>query len=293
MRKIKQEIFFLFLITLSSSIMIGSGSISKGFDIKTRFSSVGDTSLINKYTRLALKYMAKKGDFKSMKTYIDTAEMMCQKENVEMPALLHLARAQYFYFLGDFNNSSMEATIALKLSENNSDPKMLAKTMIFLGKYNLRTGFIKESIDYFNNVIALATKKRLKGFIPLGYNALTNVYYNVGKTKEYNKCLQKLIEASRAENDTIYLQTGYYYLGSSLTGENRNYRKADSLEFQDYKVPDSLVFRNFKKADSLLRISLEISLKKRDTTYISLSLANLGWNFRARQKLPLLGSKRK
>jgi|WetSurMetagenome_2_1015567.scaffolds.fasta_scaffold01311_6 tetratricopeptide (TPR) repeat protein len=284
MRALKQTILLLLLITWIPIIMMGSGIQSKGFDIKSKFTSGGDTSLINKYTRFALKHMSKKGDFEIIKAYIDSAEMICRKENIEMPAYLHLARAQFFYLLQDYNNSSMEAAIALNLSENSGDSKILAKTMIFLGMYNLRIGFIKESIDYYHNAITLATKKHLKGYIPLGYSALANVFYTVGNTREYNKTLQKLINASLVEKDTSHLKSGYYALGSSLTGENRNYRKADSLEFQDYKVPDSLVFRDFKKADSLLRISLEISQKTKDTTLTMMSLANLGWNFYREKK---------
>jgi tetratricopeptide (TPR) repeat protein len=257
---------------------MGSGIQLKGLDIKKRFGN-GDTALINKYTKRALKYVSVKGDLRIIKANIDTAEMICKKENVEIPALLHLARAQYFYITEDFNNSSQEATIALKLARDDNDPKILAKTMIFLGSYNLRTGFIKESIDYFNNTIILAEKHHLTGIIPLAYRALSNVYYTMGNTRGYNKNLLLMIEAARKENDTSFLKSGYYFLGTSLTGENRNYRKADSLEFQDYKVPDSLVFRDFKKADSLLRIGLAISLKKKDTVLIMMSMSNLGWNF--------------
>jgi tetratricopeptide (TPR) repeat protein len=278
MRLIKHSILFLLLITGISTITMGSGIQIKGFDIKKRFGT-GDTALINKYTELALKYASKKMDLKYIKANIDTAEYICKKENVDIPALLHLARAQYFYLIEDFNNSSQEAAIALKLAKSNNDPKILARTMIFLGSYSLRTGFIKESIDYFNSTITLAEKNRLKGIIPLAYRALSNVYYTMGNTREYNNTLHSMIESSRKENDTSFLKAGYYLLGTSMTGENRNYRKADSLEFQDYKVPDSLVFRDFKKADSLLRIGLAISLKNKDTMFIMMSMSNLGWNF--------------
>ena len=64
MRAIKQTIFFLFLLTAISSVMTGSASISKGFDIKKKFTSSGDTSLVNKYSRLALKYVSKQPDQK-------------------------------------------------------------------------------------------------------------------------------------------------------------------------------------------------------------------------------------
>ena len=284
MRAIKQTIFFLFLLIVISSVMTGSGSISKGFDFKKKFTSSGDTSLVNKYARLALKYVLKQPDLKYVKANIDSAELICEREDIEIPAVLHLARAEYFFLAQDFNNSSQEATIALKLSQSTGEIKIAVQTMFFLGRYSLRTGFFKESIDYFNNGITLARKEHLKVYIPMGYRLLSTVYLTMGSTKDYNKSLQKLIEASKEEKDSLFLRTGYYLLGTSLTGENRNYRKADSLEFQDYKVPDSLVFRDFKKADSLLRISLELSLKKRDTMLTVLSLANLGWNFYREKK---------
>jgi tetratricopeptide (TPR) repeat protein len=273
----RHTILVLFLMSSLCTVTSGSGLQLKGFDIKKRFST-GDTSQVNSYTRLAHKYAAK-GDIAHLKANIDTAELICKKENIEITALLHLARAKYFYFIQDFNNSSQEATFALKLAKNNDDPKVLAQTMIFLGIYSLRTGFIKESIDYFNSTITLAQKQHLRGSIPMAYRAISNVYYTIGNTRGYNENLRNMIEASRKEDDSSMLRNGYYFLGTSLTGENRNYRKADSTEFQDYKVPDSLVFRDFKKADSLLRMSLKMSIKTKDTILIINSLSNLGWNF--------------
>jgi tetratricopeptide (TPR) repeat protein len=284
MRAIKQTIFILFLLTVISSVMTGSGLISKSFNFKKKLTASGDTSLVNKYTRLAIKYASKQPDLKYVKAYIDSAELICTRENMEIPALLHLARAQYFFITQDFNNSSQEANIALKMSQSTGEIKIVLRTMFFLGRYSLRTGFFNESIDYFNNGITLARKEHLRSYIPLGYSLLANAYYTMGKTKDFNRSLQKLIEASNEVKDSMNLRTGYYLLGTSLTGENRNYRKADSLEFQDYKVPDSLVFRDFKKADSILRISLELSLKKNDTIATVLSLATMGWNFYREKK---------
>jgi|WetSurMetagenome_2_1015567.scaffolds.fasta_scaffold05538_6 tetratricopeptide (TPR) repeat protein len=279
MKKLIKHIVLPLIAIIVAFPAEGSGSPSTGFDIKSKFVSTGDTAKVNKYTRLALKYSAIKTDPANIKANIDSAELVCKKENIEMPALLHLARAQYFYRIEDFNNSSLEANIALKLAGSESDPKIMAKTMLFLGMYNQRTGFIKESLDYFNNTIALAEKEHLKGYAPLGHRAIANVYFTMGKTREYNKSLLDYIKASKKENDTSLLKFGYYLLGTSMTGENRNYRKADSLEFQDYKVPDSLVFRNFRRADSLLRLCLGLALRDKDTTLITLSLSNLGWNF--------------
>jgi tetratricopeptide (TPR) repeat protein len=258
--------------------------LSKGIHLKGIKTTGRDTSDVMKYTKAALGFASKSPKSKLMKAYIDTAEMICEKHKIEIPALLHIARAEYFLLTGDYNNTSLEATIALNLSKKNRETEVIIKSMNLLGRYSLRTGFFKESIDYFINCISLAEKEHLRGYIPSGYRALANVYFLMGNTREYNKNLQKVIESSREENDSLFLKTGYFLLGASMTGENRNYRKADSLEFQDYKVPDSLVFRDFRKADSLLRISLEISQKTRDTSLIISSLSVLGWNFYREKK---------
>ena len=284
MRALKQNILILLCITWVSVSIMGSGVQLKGLDLKKKFGSAGDTALVNKYVRIALKYNDKKADLKFIKANIDTAELISKKENIELTSLLHLARAKYFYSTEDFNNASQEATIALKLSKEDGDTKTIIRTMMFLGQYNLRTGFFQESIDYFTNSISLAEKEHLKGYKPLGYSLIANVFSTMGNTREYNKYLKKLINAGKEENDSTYLKIGYYLLGSSYTGENRNYRKADTLVSQDYKVPDSLVFRYFKKADSLLRISLLIAQKKKDTIFTIRSLANLGWNFYREKK---------
>ena len=104
-----------------------------------------------------------------MKANIDSAESICRKKKIEFPSLLHLARAQYFFISNDFNNAAQEATIALKKSKTNGETNVILKTMLFLGRYNHRTGFFKESIDYYNNTITLAKKEHLMGYIPLGY----------------------------------------------------------------------------------------------------------------------------
>jgi tetratricopeptide (TPR) repeat protein len=279
MRAFKQTILILILVTGISYITRASSYVSYSSSFIKKNKTASDTSEVNRYTRLAFKYGSKSGRPDLMKANIDSAESLCRKEKIELPSLLHLARAEYFLITNDFNNASQEATIALKTAESNGETNVILKTMLFLGRYNHFTGFNKESINYFYNTINLAKKEHLKGYIPLGYIGISNVYRTMGNTKEYNKFLQMFIESCKEENDTLYLKAGYFQLGSSLTGENRNYRTADSLEFQDYKVPDSLVFRDFRKADSILNICLDLSMKTRDTILIIRSLSVLGWNF--------------
>jgi tetratricopeptide (TPR) repeat protein len=261
------KIFILLILILSVSTGISSSTTSslpdsKGIGFKEKSKTTNDTSDVYRYTRNALAYVSKSWKIQYIKANIDTAELICERENIEIPALLHLARAEYFFLTGDYNNSSQEATFAMKLSKNSGETAVLVKTMNFLGRYSLRTGFFKESIDYLTNSISLAKKNRLKGFIPNNYNGIADVYSALGNINEYQNTLQLLIDAAYNENDTIHIETGYFRLGSSFTDKERD----------------------FNRADSLLRRCLEISLVGKDTAYIALSLSNLGWNYYLEKK---------
>jgi tetratricopeptide (TPR) repeat protein len=257
MRKIKLTILLLLLLIWISPVSALSMNLSTPLFFNKKLNSAGDTSEVNKYTRLAMKYGYKPVKLELMKANIDTAEMICQKQNLEIPALLHLARAEYFYHINDFNNSSQEANIAMKIAKSKRESVTLIKIMGFYGSYFRRTGYFKESVDYFKNGIEIAKEEHIKGYIPLFYTALADTYNAIGDLAEFKKTLKLLIEAAYKEHDTTFVEQGFYRLGTSLTGKERD----------------------FKKADSLLRICLEISLQRDDSAYISLSLANLGWNF--------------
>jgi tetratricopeptide (TPR) repeat protein len=250
----KHTILVLFLIAGISAVSTASESESGGFGLRKISKTKNDTAKVNSYIRKGLAYDTKKTKIEYLKANIDTAELICVEDNIEFPSLLHLARAEYFFLIGDYRSASQDATIALKKSKSNGETEILAKTMSFLGSYCLRTGFFKESIDYFNNSNTLAKKNRLKGIIPLNYNRMKDVYDALGNQSEYRNSLRMLINAANDENDTIYLETGYYLLGTSLTSEKRDFRRADSL----------------------LRRSLELSLIKKDSAFITRSLSNLG-----------------
>jgi tetratricopeptide (TPR) repeat protein len=249
------------LITGYSSTTEVSSVFSRGTGL-LKFSSANDTSKVYSYIRDALALVSKPKMAEKIKAKIDTAELICLKEHIEFPSLLYLARAEYFFLTSDFKSASEDANIALRMSKNSGDTEVLAKTLTFLGRYNLRTGFFKESIEYFNNSITIARDNGLKGIIPENYNRLKAVYTALGDQKEYRNTLKILIDAAMEEQDTMYLETGYYFLGSSFTEKERD----------------------FNKADSLLRRCLEIALIKKDTDYIALPLANIGWNFYLEKK---------
>ncbi|MCE5346555.1 MAG: tetratricopeptide repeat protein [Bacteroidales bacterium] len=260
--RITSLLIFIFLITGISGAASSffPSEINLGF--KKKFSPSDDTSKVYRYIRNALKSSLKSQSIDYVKTNIDSAESICREERIEFPSLLHLARAEYFFLTGDFSNSSQEATIAMKKAESSGETDVLIHTMTFLGRYNHRTGLFSESIEYYSKSISLAQKHKLRGYIPGNYYHIADVYNSLGNLKEYRTTLQKVIDASKEENDTSYLETGYFRLGTSYTEKDRNY----------------------KSADSLLRKCLEISLIKKDSGYTALSLANLGWNFYLEKK---------
>ncbi len=246
-------------------IVMSSGSLqAKPLPVHTKIdiSSNDDTSGVSLYIRKVFNLVSYPRYLSQMKADIDSAESICNRNNIEFPAILHLARAEYFFMKGDFKNASQEAAIAEKKSSSSQDMYVLAKTMNFLGRYSLRTGFLKESIDYFNRSIELAKKNKIKGLIPIDNNNIADVFNSLGNLKDYRKSLEKTVESSYLEHDSLYLEVGYWRWGTSYTDNDRN----------------------FHKADSLLRKCLEISILKKDTTYISLALANMGWNFYLEKK---------
>jgi tetratricopeptide (TPR) repeat protein len=266
MKTILLNITFLFFGSIACSITPSKSASSKGNGFFDTPKEEYDTSDVNLYTRRALKYLSPlsrmvnsslKIKTEYIKANIDTAESICEKENIEFPSMLHLARAEYFFATSDYKSASQEASIAVKKSKNNGENEILARTLNFLGRYCLRTGFFVESIDNFAKSTALAKKYRIKGIVPGNFSSTADVYDALGKYDEWLASLQSVIDAAQKENDTTYLEDGYFRLGTAHTDK----------------------VQNFSRADSLLRACLKIASIKEDTSYIVLSLSNLGWNY--------------
>jgi tetratricopeptide (TPR) repeat protein len=251
---------WLFLIAgIFFSILSSSVAGQVGF--KEPFSQKSDSSKLNNYIQSALKLAGKPKYVEQLKAYIDSAEAVCVDKNIDFPILLNLARAEYFYLIGEYKNSSQEGTFALNKAESTDDLPALIKTLDFFGRYSLRTGFFSESVDYFNKSIEIAERNKIKGVIPRSYNNLKDVYSEtaLNNLKEYRNTLYKMIDASHKENDTASLKMGFWRLGTSFS--------------------DTIKDPNHRLADSLLRKCLELSLMQKDTFFTVLSLSNLGWNY--------------
>ncbi len=236
---------------VSSPFLIETSMIKKNFSLRD------DTAEVYRYTRKAFSYFTKSPDYELIKAYIDSAEMVCKERNIEIPSLLRLARAEYFYVISDFNSALQEANSAVKLAESSGETKVLVRAYMSLGVYNRRTGFFNESIEYYNKAISVAKKNNLKGYISRSYWGISQVYNILGDNEGYRKNLDLMIEASVTEKDSLLLKEGYLYLGTSYTQEKD---------------------RNFDRADSILKQCLEIALITSDTNFVAHSLANLGWN---------------
>ena len=131
MKILKLTILIFILSAGFTSAMQSTMTVVNGIGFSKKPSAVADTSDVNRLALLALSSKIKNQD---MKAYIDSAELICEKENIEIPAMLHLARAEYFYRTSDFNNASQEATIALKLSNSTGESVIQARALHFLAR---------------------------------------------------------------------------------------------------------------------------------------------------------------
>lgn len=243
-----------------------------------------DTSKIQILVDKGFLSLSKKAfSLENAKAYIDTAELLCEKNDVEIPSLLYLLKAEYFFALGDFSNSEVEATKAMNGAEEREEDDVLARAMLFLGSYYQRTGFYKEGMDYYNSSIELSRKKDMKGIITKCYEGLADMCLKVKDTACLRENLQMMIESAIIEKDTLYIEDGYLRLGSSYLEEMRYPAKqAQHSSKDDSKLPlryPKNMNSHFRKADSLLKRCVAVSLVSRDTSFTAFALANLGWNF--------------
>jgi tetratricopeptide (TPR) repeat protein len=262
----KNAVVWSILIFILSGVLINgnenSGTYLKNVVIKRSADLRKDTARINELVSEGIRYLNKPVRIEKVKSCIDSAILLCEKQKVEIPSLLHLLIADYNYYTGDLRSASEEASLALKKSTDNNEFKILAKTNIFLGKYYQRTGMFKESIECFEKAISISDKKGIKGLIPRSYLGQAFVYEALGDLKSSRKNYLLMIKAGFNEKDSAWAAEGYYRLGTSYCGDSVKSAR-----------------RNFIRADSILRESIRISLIRKDTNLVSLAYANTGWNF--------------
>jgi len=225
--------------------------------------STRDIDEVKEFIRKGSKLlMSKDATLARVKACIDSATLICERKKLDFPAGLYLLEAEYFYAAGDLRTASEKATLALDAAEDSKNREDLARIYLFLVKYNRRTGFFKESIENYENAVAIADKEKLKGIIPLAYMEQAVLYQSVEDRNREIEYFERFIESSNAEGDTSLAKSGYLELGTRLCGDSA-----------------TVAWRDFRKADSLLRICYNLSEITKDTLLCSWSLANMGWNF--------------
>jgi tetratricopeptide (TPR) repeat protein len=225
--------------------------------------SLKDTAVINTLVKRGTKYLfAKPAMIEQARNCIDSAVLICEKTNIEVPPLLHLLLAEYHYTTNDLRSASEEADLAMKKAAAEGPSEDLAKINMFFGKYYRRTAFYRESIEYYENAISISEKGKYKGIIPRSYYGQAEVFRTIGDMSGRIKNIELMIDAGIQEEDSLTMQDGYHLLGTIFCG--------DTVTSE---------WRNFRKADSLLRKSIAISMIRKDTGFIAHSFANLGWNF--------------
>jgi tetratricopeptide (TPR) repeat protein len=263
MKTLKLIIILLAIIRVCAIAEERTVTTSSSIRVKSSPESQQDTAVINDLIRKGAKYLSSKQDNRVLvKAFIDSALLICENKNIEIPPRLHLLHAEYHFATGDLRSASEEADIAIRKSTGSGEYDVLAKTNFFLGKYYQKTGSYSESIESFNNAISISRKEKIKGLIPRAYYGQHDVYLTIGDLKGERRSLQLMIDAAYDENDPVIAKLGYQRLGYSYLGDTT-----------------TSAGRNFRTADSLLRKSLEVSTIKIDTASIATTLTFLGWNF--------------
>jgi tetratricopeptide (TPR) repeat protein len=251
----------LILRCLSAIAVSGTGqslNVKRNSGAGGVISATSDTAWVNYYIRKGFSNLNSKSfNLEKVLAYIDTACLVCEKQEIDFPPSLHLLRAEYFYETGDFSKSETDATLAVKKAEHEMDYLLEAKSLIFLGRYYLRTGFYQESIDKFAKSIQLAEEKDLKGIKQKAYSGEADVYKSVNDLRAYSENLRSMVNASLAEKDTLFAEAGLLKLGSLFSED----------------------LRDFRLANSTLKDCIRLSLLRNDTLYASWAMANAGWNF--------------
>ncbi len=259
MQCLKFTVIILLLFVKINFETFANRPLSKEVLFRKHSGSTEDTSILNSYIRKALPYKYLEKDPEYFKANIDTAEQICLDRNIEFPSLLYLARAEYFLLTNDIRSASQEGSMALNKAKTENDNYVTALVLNFMGRYSIRTHFYMESISYFENCIQVARKDRMRGILPRTYFRLATVYDStaLNKLAEFRKTMESMIEASYSEKDTTLMILGLWFLGSSLTGNE----------------PE------FNRADSLLRKCLYLAYLRKDSIYMSRAILNLGWKF--------------
>ena len=217
-----------------------------------------DTARINRLIKSGFKHLDEQGKYLNMaEAYIDTALNIFEKQKAETTPLFDLLQAEYSFARGDYSASSEQANKSIRKAETQNEFGVLARALIFMGKYNHLTGFYKESIESYKRSIKIGQEKGLKGIIPQAYFGMAGVYTTVNDLKGSRENYSQMINAAFAENDSVKAELGLLRLGTSYGDKDRHFRLADSL----------------------LRKCIGIALIRKDTFYLGFASANLGWNY--------------
>jgi tetratricopeptide (TPR) repeat protein len=258
---IKITFIVLFLTTAGLNVSIcstPSGTDSHSSN-KTKYKSLqSDTSKINTFIRKGYYYFMKKGSRPDLvKAYIDSAQSYCEMRRVYEPALLNLLNAEFSFQNGDFTLAEEQMKVAVDKAGITGENEVLVRSLLFEGRYFLRTGLFRESHDAYLKSIEISRKNNVKKMVPWGFEGIANLLDAAGDIKGFRNNLWNMIKEASELNDTLAIETALLRLGTSYDGADRNAHLADSL----------------------LRECLRISSHRKDTYFAGFSSANLGWNF--------------
>ena len=221
-------IIALFFIMIIQKNALGKDTVISGFS-NLSFSQQ-DTALVRSLVKKAIGLLGKSMlNPDSASAYIDSALTICKIQRIDIPAYLHLAHADLYSIRGDYSKSEEEAKKARDQAAADGEYMLMARAYLFLGRYNLKTGFFQESMDNFDKAIDLARQKGLKEISTRSLEGEADLLNTVGDLQGYRKKLQALIEEGYAEKDTLYVKLGLLKLGTLMGDKIRDFHLADSL----------------------------------------------------------------
>jgi len=258
MKAIYTGLLFLWFIPVVASSQDNQNPKRNKIAFIRSFSLSEDTAEVNRIVSKGIEKMKKEAvDLKDVRKCIDSAFVLCERKKIEPTPQLLMLNAEYLFNTGDYKDAEVEALNALEAARSNSDYLLEARIMLFLGRYYRRTGFYRESDDYFSGSIELAERRQLKGIIPRAWYGLAELYGIVNDLKSFRESYEMMAESAFREADTLSAVIGLYLLGTHLAER----------------------IRNFEEADSVLRRCIDVARLNGLTAYVAMANANLGWNF--------------
>jgi tetratricopeptide (TPR) repeat protein len=270
--------------------------------VKNERPPVSDKARLDTLAVQARKYLATKSILPA-KQYIAEAFDLAKRKNLDIPYNLYWAKAELQALQRDFSGAYMSMEQTVKILNKTDRYQEIAEAGLIFGRLLSYIGEFNRSLETFNNILALAIDKQLKGILPDCYRSMADVYVTIGNREKERECVMLMMEASKAENNADFLARSYFRMGqlksdldSDFAGSNRYYQEAlqlrkqrgDSALFPLIMGRISWNYYLLKELDTALRyfdLTLQEGLRQKNYANVANAYGNMGTIYRDK-KIP-------